>query len=381
MRIYISPPHLSGLELDYIHDAIRKNWITSQGDNVTGFEHDIATYLNHHSSSTSYALSLNSGTAAIHLALLLLDIGPGDVVLCQDLTFVATINAVKYVGAEPVLIGSEPDTWNLSPEYMEEAILDLRKKGKNPKATIWVNLYGMPAKIDEINAVAQKYGLFLIEDAAESLGARYKDSCCGTFGDVSAISFNGNKIITTSGGGMLTVRKPELLTRARYLAAQANEKLPWYEHKEVGYSYGMSNILAGIGRGQMQVLADRVAARRANFSFYQKTLSVIPGVTMHQEPNADFYSNYWLSVILVDPKKTGGKTRDDVRNRLAAAGIESRPVWKPMHLQPVYASCAYYGDQLSQTLFEQGLCLPSGSNLTQQELQEISDIITNTLVS
>lgn len=370
-KIWLSPPHLSGGEMKYVEDAFSKNWITTKGDNIVGFEKDVESYLG----EKQFAVALSSGTAAIHLALIVLGVKKDDWVLCQDLTFAASVNPVTYLGAKPVLIGSEPDTWNISPSYLEEAILDCLEKGKKPKAVIWVNLYGMPAQIDEITRIARKYDIALLEDAAESLGASYKDRKCGTFGDISVVSFNGNKIVTTSGGGMLISANKVYIERARFLANQAKENVPWYEHKEIGFNYGLSNICAGIGRGQMLVLEDRIEQRRKNNEFYRKHLIDIPGISFQSEPNSDFYSNYWLTSILVDPEKTNGVTREDIRRALDEANIESRPLWKPMHLQPVFADCPFYGDGTSEKLFEQGLCLPSGSILTEEELGRVVEVV------
>ena len=369
--IWISPPHLSGRELDYIKDALDKNWVTTMGDNVTGFEQDIQQFIG----SGRKALALSSGTAALHLALLLMGVDKDDVALCQDLTFAATINPVVYIGAQPVMIGSEADTWNMSPEFLEEAIIDYINKGQKPKVIIWTNLYGMPAKIEEITQVAAKYDIKLLEDAAESLGSTYKGKQCGAFGDMSILSFNGNKIVTSSGGGMLLSDKEEDIQQARFLAGQARDNAPWYEHSQIGYNYGMSNIVAGVGRGQMEALEARIERRRWNNRFYREQLSGIPGLSFHTEPDPAFRSNYWLTVILIDKALTGGVDREKVRLALQEANIESRPTWKPMHQQPVFKHCTYYGDSLCETLFEQGLCLPSGTQLTEEDLMRITETI------
>ncbi len=374
--IWLSPPHTCGKELDFIHDAFAKNWIAPAGDNVDGFEQDIVSFLG----ENVHATVVNTGTAALHLALIVLGVQRDDYVICQDLTFIASVNPAVYLGATPVLVGSEADTWNMSPEWLEGAIQGCLAKGKKPKAIVWVNLYGMPAKIDEIKRISQQYEIPLLEDAAESLGSRYKGRYCGTFGDIAMISFNGNKIITTSNGGVFLSANKNYVDQARFLATQARDKAPWYEHSTIGYNYGLSNISAGIGRGQMTVLPERILARRANNAFYQQAFSGIEGITVHKEPGDDYFSNHWLSCILIDPKLTDGMDRDAIRLKLLASGIESRPVWKPMHLQPVFRDCRYYGDDLSEMLFEQGLCLPSGSNLKPEELEEIKEVVLQGIV-
>ncbi len=370
-RIWLSPPHTCGKELEFIQDAFDKNWIAPMGDNIDGFEQDVVDYIG----GDVNAVALNTGTAALHLALILLGVKRDDYVICQGLTFSATINPVVYLGATPVFVDSELETWNLSPYFLRKAIEDCIRKNKRPKAIIWVNLYGMPAQIDEIKSIADEYGIVLLEDAAESLGSAYRGRKCGAFGDVSAISFNGNKIITTSNGGMLLSKKKESVEKALFLATQARDPFPYYQHSHIGYNYRMSNISAGIGRGQMTVLQDRVNARRANNAFYQQAFAGMPGIKVHKEPNSDFYSNHWLSCILVDPAQTGGVSREDIRLKLRESGIESRPLWKPMHLQPVFEDCVFYGDGTSEKLFEQGLCLPSGSNLKPEELEEVKGVV------
>jgi len=373
-KIWLSPPHLCGKEEEYIQDAFKKNWITTIGDNVNGFEKDLEDFLVESGNNTTkkFAVALSSGTAAIHLALIQLGVGIGDEVLCQSFTFVASANPITYLGAKPVFIDSELDTWNISPIFLEQAIEDrIKVTGKKPKAIISVHLYGMPAKMDEIMAISKKYEIPVLEDAAESLGSEYCGKKCGTLGDLSIISFNGNKVITTSGGGMLLSKSQKQIEKARFLATQARDKESYYQHSEIGYNYAMSNICAGIGRGQMTVLPQRVEQRRKNNAYYRKHLSNIPGIAFQTEPNADFYSNYWLTSILVDPEKTNGVTREDLRLALEAANIESRPLWKPMHLQPVFADCPYYGDGTSEELFDKGLCLPSGSILTEEELEKV----------
>ena len=370
-RIWISPPHLSGNELDFVKDALDKNWITSAGDNVNGFEQDLEEFIG----NDNTVVALNSGTSALQLALLLLGIEKGDQVICQDFTFVASINPVAYIGAEPVFVDSERDTWNMSPEYLEQAIRSSLKRGKKPKAILWVNLYGMPAKIKEIQYISQKYEIPLIEDAAESLGSAYYGQKCGGFGDLSILSFNGNKIITTSAGGALLSKRKDWMDRARYLASQAKEDKPYYQHSELGYNYGMSNILAGIGRGQMNVLNERVEARRAVNRFYQQAFSGFPGIEVLTEPSDNYFSNYWLSCILTDSEENNGTTPEAIRLKLADAGIETRRLWKPMHLQPLYDTCRYFGEGVAVDLFNRGLCLPSGSALTEENLNEIATAI------
>ncbi|MDR0413311.1 MAG: aminotransferase class I/II-fold pyridoxal phosphate-dependent enzyme [Dysgonamonadaceae bacterium] len=374
-RIWISPPHLSGKEMEYIADAFRKNWITTQGDNVTGFEQDIQSYLG----ETTEAVVVNSGTSALHLALMLLDVKKNDNVICQDFTFAATVNPIVYLGAKPVLVDSEKQTWNISPAFLEKAVQDCIQKGKKPKVIIWVNLYGMPAQIREIREIAQKYDIALLEDAAESFGSSYQGKKCGTFGDISVFSFNGNKIITTSGGGALLSADKNHIRKARSLASQARDEAHWYQHSRIGYNYGMSNIIAGIGRGQMTALEDRVEARRHNHRFYKEAFAGIAGVTVHQEPDKHYLSNHWLSCLLIEPELTGGIDCGILREKLTEAGIEARFLWKPMHLQPVFKKCPFYGDGTSENLFRKGLCLPSGSNLTEKERNEIAQVIKNIL--
>ena len=370
-RIWLSSPHISGKELDFIHDAFKNNWVAPLGPNVDGFEQDLANFLNR----DKYVAALSAGTAALHLSLILLGVKAGDKVICQSMTFSATANPIAYQGAEPVFVDSEKDTWNMSPEHLEEAIKDCIQQGKKPKAIIFVDLYGMPAKINEIIAIAKKYEIPAVEDAAEALGSVYCGQKCGAFGELSVLSFNGNKIITTSGGGALVCSTKEDADKARFLSTQARDPAPHYQHSNIGYNYRMSNIVAGIGRGQAAVINDRVNARRANNAFYQKTFAGIPGIKVHKEPNENYFSNHWLSCILVDPELTGGITREDIRLKLWEYAIETRPLWKPMHLQPVFKDCAFYGDGTSEMLFDKGLCLPSGSNLKKEELEEITQII------
>ena len=369
-EIWLSSPHMGGSEINFIHEAFEQNWIAPLGPNVGGFEKDLKNYLN----PNVEVAALSSGTAALHLALIILGIKQGDEVLCQSLTFSASANPIVYVGATPVFIDSEPETWNMCPDSLEIAIKDRLAKGKLPKAIIVVHLYGMPAKMNEILEVAQKYNIPVIEDAAEALGSAYQGRKCGTFGLMSILSFNGNKIITTSGGGALVCNTLEQKNKAVYLSTQAREKAPHYQHSEIGYNYRMSNISAGIGRGQMEVLDKRVEARRNNHFFYVKLFQGIEGVTVFSEPNEDFYSNHWLSAITVDESITGWSNHD-LMLQFEKEKIESRPLWKPMHLQPVFENSIYYGNSVAEDLFNKGLCLPSGSNLTEEQKNRIKEVV------
>jgi dTDP-4-amino-4,6-dideoxygalactose transaminase len=442
-RIYLSPPHMGDLEKVFINDAFDSNWIAPLGPYVDGFEHDLATY-----TGVKHAAALSSGTAAIHLALILLDVQPGDYVICQSLTFSASANPIRYLGATPVFVDSEPETWNMCPIALEKAIIackngeiasnqpqtpssrrkaerpqtqtpssrhkaegpqtpnpssrreaegphtpnhiiptrsggtstpkphhpDAKRRGPKPKAILPVHLYGMPANMDEIMAIAAKYNIPVIEDAAEALGSHINGKQCGSFGDFGILSFNGNKIITTSGGGALLSNNEAMIQKARFLATQARDPAPHYQHSEVGYNYRMSNVLAGIGRGQMQVLNERIRQRRANHHFYASLLDKTEGISFLPEPRGHF-SNRWLTTILADPAKTGGITRETIRLALEAEDIESRPLWKPMHLQPVFASFPYFGTGVADRLFDQGLCLPSGSSLTPTDRERIANVL------
>lgn len=369
-EIWLSSPHMGGNEINFIHEAFEQNWIAPLGPNVGGFEKDLKNYLNH----DVEVAALSSGTAALHLALIILGIKQGDEVLCQSLTFSASANPIVYVGATPVFIDSEPYTWNMCPDSLEMAIKDRLAKGKSPKAIIVVHLYGMPAKMNEILEVAQKYNIPVIEDAAEALGSAYQGRKCGTFGLMSILSFNGNKIITTSGGGALVCNTLEQKNKAVYLSTQARENAPHYQHSQIGYNYRMSNVSAGIGRGQMEVLDKRVEARRNNHFFYVNLFQEIEGVTVFSEPNEDFYSNHWLSAITVDERITGWSNHD-LRLQFEKEKIESRPLWKPMHLQPVFENSIYYGNSVAEDLFNKGLCLPSGSNLTEEQKNRIKEVV------
>lgn len=366
--ILLSPPHFGESELSYITEAIKSPWIAS-GENIGGFENDLAEFL-----GKDYPVALHSGTAAIHLSLIMLGVQQDDEVLCQSFTFSASANPISYVGAKPVFIDSEKETWNMCPKALEEAIIDLTAKSQKPKAIIVVHLYGMPAKMDEIMALSQKYDIPVIEDAAEALGSIYKGQKCGTFGYFGILSFNGNKIITTSGGGALVCKTQEQKDKAVFLSTQARDNAPHYQHSEIGYNYRMSNISAGIGCGQMEVLEKRVEARRKNHDFYMELFTGMDGVEVLTEPNSDYYSNHWLSAITVDKEKTGF-SREDLRLKFLEDNIESRPLWKPMHLQPVFADAPYYGEKVAEELFDNGLCLPSGSNLTEDDKSRIESLL------
>jgi len=369
-KIWLSSPHMGGNELKYIHEAFDENWVAPLGPNVNGFEEDLERFLN----EDVKVAALSAGTAALHLALIECEVGYGDEVICQSMTFSASANPIAYQGATPVFIDSQEDTWNMCPTALRSAIEDRIKLGNKPKAIIVVHLYGMPAKMDEITEVAKEFGIPVIEDAAEALGSSYNKRSCGTFGRFGILSFNGNKIITTSGGGALVCHTKEDKDKAVFLSTQARDNAPHYQHSHIGYNYRMSNICAGIGRGQMEVLKDRVSARRAMTAFYLNLFANTDGVEVLSEPNDKFYSNHWLSAILIDPYKTG-VTREDLRLALLEDNIESRPLWKPMHLQPIFENAPYYGGQVAEKLFETGLCWPSGSNLTDEEKQRIQTAI------
>ena len=369
-KIWLSSPHMGGNEQKYVNEAFDANWVAPLGPNVDGFEKDLESFLK----ADVKVAALSAGTAALHLALIECGVVYGDEVICQSMTFSASANPIAYCGATPVFIDSEKDTWNMCPVALKEAVEDRISKGNKPKAIIVVHLYGMPAKIDEITAIAAKYDIPLIEDAAEALGSTYKGKACGTFGRFGILSFNGNKIITTSGGGALVCHTQEDKDKTVFLSTQARDNAPHYQHSHIGYNYRMSNIVAGVGRGQMEVLQNRVEARRTMNKFYQDLFADIDGVTVFVEPNADYYSNHWLSAIIVDSNKTG-KTREDLRLALLEDNIESRPLWKPMHMQPVFANAPYYGTDIAEKLFDDGLCLPSGSNLTDEERERIASKI------
>ena len=372
-RIWLSSPHMGGNEIKYIIEAFDTNMITPLGSNLDCLENEISEYLV--KSNHIFTVALSSGTASLHLALRLLNVNSGDVVMVQSFTFCGTTNPISYQGAEIVFIDSEPDTWNMCPNALEIALNEY--KNKNVKAIIAVHLYGMPAKMDELQKISREHNIPLIEDAAEALGSKFKNKCCGTFGQLAALSFNGNKIITTSGGGALISSDKHYIEQARFLATQARDHAPHYQHSQIGYNYRMSNILAGIGRGQMEVIDDRVTQRRANNQRYREFFKGVDGVTFQTEPNSDYFSNYWLTSVLIDPELTGGITKEDVRLVLDSNNIESRPLWKPMHMQPVYKGTNYFGSGVCEKLFENGLCLPSGSNLSTEEFDRIFTTLGN----
>ena len=377
-HIHLSLAHMSGKEEEFIHEAFLTNWVVPLGPNVDRFENDLAAWLGEKSASPLHVVALSSGTAAIHLALVMLGVGPGDEVICQSFTFAASANPIVYQGATPVFVDSEPGTWNMDPELLRQAIEDrLRATGKLPKAIIPVHLYGTPARMDEINSVASAYGIPVVEDAAEALGSEYNGSYCGTFGTYGALSFNGNKMITTSGGGALICPDEESARRVKFYATQARENFPYYQHEQIGYNYRLSNISAGIGRGQMYVLDEHIARRRAIHTLYVEKLTNTPGITVMQpRSNVDLHPNYWLSTILVNPQEAGF-TYQELSARLTAADIESRPLWKSMHLQPVFTKAPAYVNGVSEALFAQGLCLPSGPMVTDEDVNRIVEIIKN----
>lgn len=368
-RILLSYVHMGGTERDWVEKAFESEWIVPLGPNVDEFEHRLEKYL-----GAPNVVALSAGTAAIHLALVALGVGSGDEVICQSFTFAASANPIKYQGADPVFVDSEPDTWNMSPDALEEAIVDRKKQtGHYPKAIIPVYLYGMPAKMNEIRAIADKYGIPIVEDSAEALGSEYKGKKCGTLGNYGCLSFNGNKIITTSGGGALVCHSKEEADRVKFYATQAREQRPYYYHETIGYNYRLSNVSAGIGCGQMDVLQPHVELRRAIHDFYTKELAEIDGLSVQQNPSTDFNSNFWLSTVLIDPKT--GKDPESLRQFMLDAGVETRRLWRPMHMQPVFADAPYYGDTTCETLFDRGLCLPSGSGLKEEELRYVADKI------
>ena len=368
-RIWLSPPHMGGQELEFVKEAFESNWIAPLGPNVDGFEQQLQEVTH-----TRAAAALSSGTAALHLALRVLGVQPGDVVLCQSMTFAASAFPVVYEQAEPVFIDSEASTWNMDPALLEQALQQYQQQGRRVAAIIIVHLYGMPAQMDQLLQLAAAYHVPVIEDAAEALGSTYQQQPCGSLGTLGILSFNGNKIITTSGGGALVGNHKELVDKARFLSTQAKDPFPHYEHSQIGFNYRMSNITAGIGRGQLLVLPERVAQRRAVCAFYQQELSGLPGLQFLEEPAGSF-SNRWLTTVLIDPQQSGGVTRETIRLKLEADNIEARPLWKPMHLQPVFRGAVSFLNGVSEQLFEQGLCLPSGSSLTTDELHRICSLI------
>lgn len=371
--IYLSLAKMSGEEQKYIQEAFDTNWVAPLGPNVIAFEKSLTNFIG----ANKYVTALSSGTAAIHLALIQLGVSRGDEVICQSFTFAASANPIAYLGATPVFVDSENETWNMNPRFLEDAIKDrIAKTGKKPKAIIPVHLYGMPAKIDEILEIANRYEIPVLEDAAEALGSEYKGRKCGTFGEFACLSFNGNKIMTTSGGGALVSSTEEENRKALFLATQARDEAPHYQHSQIGYNYRLSNVSAGIGRGQMVALNDFIARRREINALYKKMLSDAKGIIFLENPSSDFNSNYWLTCVLIDPKKIGF-TREDLRLTMEKEKIETRPLWKPMHLQPVFADAPFYGDGTSERLFDLGLCLPSGAGLTDDDIKKVVEVIKN----
>lgn len=370
-RIYLSLSQQSGFEHEYIQKALETNWITSGGPNVDEFENVLATYLK----DNSFVTALNSGTSAIHLALVLLGVQAGDEVICQSMTFSASANPILYQGAIPVFVDSELETWNICPENLESAIQDRIKKGKKPKAIITVHLYGSPYKIDEIHAIADRYNIPIIEDSAEALGSSYKGKKCGTFGTFGILSFNGNKIITSSSGGALITTSKDLKEKTIFYATQSKDEAVHYQHSKIGYNYRMSNICAGIGLGQVQILDKNIIARRENHFFYKNIFKDIKCIKLFEVLNDDYYSNYWLNAILIEPDKESKIDRESLRIAFENQNIETRPLWKPMHLQPVFDKYPYYGTKIAEELFNKGLCLPSGSNLTDEDKNRIKEVI------
>jgi len=373
-KIYLSSPHMGDKEQNFVQEAFNSNWIAPLGPNVDGFEVDLQSYL-----GISNASVLSSGTAAIHLALILLGVSRNDEVICSTFTFSATVNPIVYLGASPIFVDSELDTWNMDPELLEVAIKERIYNGKKPKAILLVHLYGMPAKMKEIIGISNKYEIPLIEDAAEALGSSYHGKKLGTFGKFGILSFNGNKIITTSGGGALVANDKEAIDKSKFLATQARDNAPHYQHSHVGYNYRMSNVVAGIGRGQMIVIDERVKQRRANNCFYHEILDEIRGISFLKEPNNNYFSNYWLTTIIIDPKETNGIDREYVRLALEKENIETRPLWKPMHLQPIFENYPSYLSGVSEKLFKNGLCLPSGSNLSKEDKNRVKEALLKIL--
>lgn len=372
-RILMSRVHLGGNEKKYIDKAFEDDWVLPLGPNVDDFEHRLEKYLD-----ADAVVALSAGTAAIHLGLVMLGVAPGDEVICQSFTFAASANPIIYQGARPVFVDSEAGSWNMDPEQLERAIVERHRiTGRYPKAVIPVDLYGMPARLDEICDIAARYGIPVLEDAAEALGSVYKGRKCSTWGNYGALSFNGNKIITTSGGGALVCPDKESAGRVKFYATQARENRPYYYHETIGYNYRLSNISAGIGCGQMEVLEPHIESRRRNHAIYMSELADIAAISVHDNPSADFNSNFWLTTILIDT--ASGHTPDELRLAFADAGIESRLLWRPMHMQPVFAEAPYYGSDICETFFDTGLCLPSGSSLTDSDLDEVISIIRRTI--
>ncbi|MDO9152906.1 MAG: aminotransferase class I/II-fold pyridoxal phosphate-dependent enzyme [Paludibacter sp.] len=369
-KIWLSLAHMSGEEQKYIQEAFDTNWVVPLGPNVNAFEDLLQDYL----SEDKKVVALVSGTSAIHLALIQLGVGPGDEVICQSFTFAATANPIKYLGANPIFIDSEPETWNMDPGYLEEAIADrIAKTGKKPKAIIPVDLYGMPANMDAILEIAARYEIPVLEDAAEALGSTYKGRKCGTFGEFACLSFNGNKMITTSGGGALVCSTKEQAKKTLFYATQARDDKTYYQHSEIGYNYRLSNICAGIGRGQMTVLDQYVARRREIHDIYMSEFSTMPGITVFDNPSPDYKSNFWLTCVQIDPVEVG-YNNNDVYEAMMKADIECRPLWKPLHLQPVFANEIFYGNGFSTEIFNRGLCLPSSPVLTEYHVERVVDV-------
>ncbi|MCF2499457.1 DegT/DnrJ/EryC1/StrS family aminotransferase [Dyadobacter chenhuakuii] len=369
-RIWLSPPHMGGTEMSYIQQAFDTNWIAPVGANVDAFEKQIDEFMGY-----GHVAALSSGTAALHLALVLLGVTRGDFVICQSLTFAASANPIIYQGATPVFVDSEPLTWNICPDVLESAINHCIRKGKKPKAIIIVHLYGMPVRMDEILTLCHHHNIPIIEDAAEALGSEYKGQKAGSLCRFGVFSFNGNKILTTSGGGALWSADQTAIQKAKFLATQARDPAPHYAHSVTGYNYSLSNICAGIGRGQMQVLEDRIAQRRANYAFYQQTFSTLPGLQFQNEP-PECFSNRWLTALTLDFQQTGISPQTLIA-ALEYKNIESRHLWKPMHLQPLFKDAPYFGGTIAGDLFRSGICLPSGSSLAEDDLHRVIQVITN----
>lgn len=373
--IWLSSPHMSGLEMKYVQEAIERNQVFPLGPNVADFEKSIQSY------SGSLACScLSSGTAALHIALMLLNVQQGDEVICSTFTFAASANPIVYLKARPIFVDSELSTWNMDPILLRKAIIDrIKKTGKKPKAILIVHLYGMPADMDNIISVADEFDIPVLEDAAEALGSTYCGRHCGSMGIMGVYSFNGNKIITTSGGGALVSNNPELCQKATFLATQARDNAPHYQHSQIGYNYRMSNICAGIGLGQMEVLEERIARRRAHNTYYREAFEGLEGVSFLTEPSIKYSSNYWLTTVVIEPEKLNGVSRETLRNSLIDKGIETRPLWKPMHMQPVFADCTSFLSGVSEYLFNKGLCLPSGSSMDDDKRKYVAECIVDIL--
>jgi len=372
MRLYLSPPHMSGEEMRFVQDVFAQNWIAPVGPDVTAFESEICAI-----TGTRHAVAVSSGTAALHLALIALGIGPGDEVLCSTFTFAASANPIVYQGATPVFVDSDTQSWNMDPELLREAIIDRIGRGKRPKAVVVVDLYGQCADYERIESVCREFDIALIEDAAEALGATYRGTSAGSFGTCGVFSFNGNKIITTSGGGMLVSDDAEIVEKARFLATQARDPAPHYEHSSIGYNYRLSNVLAGIGRGQLRVLGERVARKREIFAKYKESFENTEGISFIPHHPAG-QSNAWLTCIVIDPQVTGA-TREEIRCALEREDIESRPLWKPMHLQPVFKDAPSYVNGTSEKLFANGLCLPSGTAMSTSDIARVVEVVRNAL--